>query len=611
MTNTLDLQKSLNDISNYIYVNDGVQKDRVFLDVIKLMSLKILAEEREAKHFLGPVLDTLKPLEIDSWAQSILEFGAEEGLLEDSDRYWHLKNETLFWAAKELCKFRFSDFPADIKGEAFQALVVNNLRGDRGEYFTPPLLVEAICRLANLDANSKVIDPACGSGGFLFGAFRTGVTPQNLFGLELSSEVALAAKLRIKILGGSESQIGMGDSFNCGSNFDSRFDAILMNPPFGAKSKIEKLDVLNKFELPRYLSSNGKPKPLAPEVLFLELALKFAKPGGVIATVVPDGILQNSSYVKLREWLLTKASLECVISCPSVTFQPYGTGVKTSILVLRKVPFEKSGHVFFGVSKSVGYDSRGKSYVPTAETFAENSLNPRLEDLSSLVSQFLGKGNQDSSPSELGSFVKNSSLATRWDAEYYSRRMDDLQELLDKKNFVRLDSLITTGARRIERKSLNEKVSYVAIADVDARTSQIVTIQNLLKSELPSRASYAVEQGQVIIATSGANTGTRNQANAIISETFKGIVVSNGFSVLSSESLSPHSILGLVRSDMFLTQLLRVRTGHTIPSVSETELRSVLVPASDDPIWSEWHASMLELDAQASKLVTFAESTRG
>jgi type I restriction enzyme M protein len=610
MINTQDLQKSLSDVSNYIYVNDGVQKDRVFLDVTKLMSLKILAEEKSANFFLKPFLDSLDPLEIDGWAQSMLEFGAKQGLLEEADRFWHLRNETLYWTAKELCKFNFSDFPADIKGEAFQALVVNNLRGDRGEYFTPPPLVAAICKLANLNPNSMVIDPACGSGGFLYGAFRAGVSPANLFGLELSSEVALAAKLRIKILGGSETQIAMGDSFNAGPSWNSKFDAVLMNPPFGAKSKIEKLEVLKRFELPQYLSKNGKPKPLAPEVLFLELAIQLAKPGGVIATVVPDGILQNSSYIKLREWILSKASLEGVISCPAVTFQPYGTGVKTSLLVLRKAPFAKSSQVYFGVSKSVGYDSRGKSFTVSEDVITNNYLNPKLEDLSSLVSQFIGEKNDQSNIGH-GSFVKGSELVQRWDAEYYSQQMGDLQQSLNERGYVKLDSLLTIGAKRIDRGKLNDLVSYVAIADVDARTSQIVNIQKLAKTELPSRASYAVEPGQVIVATSGANTGSRNQANAIIDQSHGDMVVSNGFSVLSSDLLDSHCILGLVRSDLFLSQLMRVRTGHTIPSVSETELRSILVPSANDPIWQDWKMAMSELNSQASKLVNFAESTRG
>jgi type I restriction enzyme M protein len=173
---TRDLQKALSDISNYIYVNDGVLKDRVFSDVVRLIALKLKFESKGTSGLLGSEhLAKVPALEVDRWAKELLEFGVQEKIEDKENARWNIKQTSVLWAAKQLSKFSFSDFPADVKGEAFQALVVNNLRGDRGEYFTPQPLVSAISEMASLTKGTRVIDPACGSGGFLYGAFRAGV----------------------------------------------------------------------------------------------------------------------------------------------------------------------------------------------------------------------------------------------------------------------------------------------------------------------------------------------------------------------------------------------------------------------------------------------------
>lgn len=608
---TRDLQKALADISNYIYVNDGVFKDRAFSDVVRLIALKLSAEGDDNLGLLDPAkLQSIANFEVDRWAAELIQYGVSVGLENSTKAFWNIKESSLLWAAKRLSQFSFKDFPADVKGEAFQALVVNNLRGDRGEYFTPQPLVAAITGIVGLEPDSKVIDPACGSGGFLYGAFRSGVKPENLYGLELSDDVAKAARLRVQILGGLSEQVIAGDAFNSSRDIEGQFDFVLMNPPFGSRSKVIDKATLERFELPNIDNRGAAPKPLAPELLFLELAIRLLKPGGRMATVIPDGVLQNSSSKFVRDWLARQASLEAIISCPSVTFQPYGTGVKTSILVMQKGEARKASSTFLAVSQSVGYDARGNQKLLTSGGLQEGASVSLDEDLSEIALEAKNHIAGKSNALRFGKTQDEVTTQSRWDAEYFDDAELELTIHLKELGYLEISSVADFCTSRFQVPSDAVEVGYVALSDIDARTSQIVNIQNLAPDSLPSRATYAVETGDLITATSGASTGTRKHVSAVISEQNKNCVVSSGFAVLRPKSVTSDQLLGFLRSDLFLRQVLRRRTGHAIPTVSHKDFVSILVPPLSNPIWSVWAETMSQLNARAHDLIIFSESTR-
>lgn len=609
---TRDLQKALNDISNYIYVNDGVLKDRVFSDIVRLIAIKLRAEDGDDLGVLDPdYLSTVPELEADRWARALIEFGVREGLEETENAFWSVKDTSLLWAARHLSRFSLKEFPADVKGEAFQALVVNNLRGDRGEYFTPQPLVSAIVQMAGLSSNSRVIDPACGSGGFLYGAYRSGVQATNLFGLELSEDVAKAAKLRLQILGGHSDQILAGDAFKASSDLFGTFDAVLMNPPFGSRIKVADPRILECFELPSLPTGKSPAKPLAPELLFLELAMKLLKPGGRMATVVPDGVLQNSSSRFVREWLGSVADLEAVISCPSVTFQPYGTGVKTSLLVMKKGGAKKAKPTYLGVSKSVGYDARGNTKTAGPSEHVADESNGVDEDLSEIAREASTQIADRGGMFRYGKTHTWVSKEARWDAEFFADSELLLLNDLKRRGYIQLDQIAELSSSRFNVDKNSSEIGYIALSDVDARTSQVVNVQLMSPHELPSRATYSVRVGDVITATAGASTGSRKHVTAIIASPLDSCVVSSGFAVLRPKAVTSLPLLGFLRSDTFLRQVLRLRTGHAIPAVADRDLLAILAPPLEDPIWAKWESSMSRLNKQARDLIDFAESTRG
>jgi len=612
---TRKLQKAFTDISNHIYVNDGVLKDRVFVDIVRLIGTKMLMERNPTQKLLDlEYLDSLQILECDAWAQELLNYAIVSGVEENSNAKWNIKESSLYWAAKEISIFNFANFPADVKGEAFQTLVVNNLRGDRGEYFTPEPLVSTLCKITDLNESCRTIDPACGSGGFLYGAFRAGVSATNLFGSELSNDVGGAAQTRVQILGGIRDQVRIGDAFKSLEDLYGTFDRVLMNPPFGSRTKIENVGVLSNFELSTLRHGRlHDPQPLAPEILFLELAMKLLRPGGIVGTVIPDGVLQNSTSKFVRDWLLRNANLIAVISCPSVTFVPYGTGVKTSLIMLeKKSKSAKASKSYMAISKSVGYDPRGKTkYLnlmdenSNSDTLMDFKVDEDLTDIANEINSLNSNNNL-----KFGCLAEITSQSLRWDAEFYQKQDSDLLAAMDQGNYPLLSAVCDLVSQKLQRKNLNDVQQYIAIADVDSRTSQIVNIQNLELKDLPSRASYIARKGDVITALAGASTGTYKHASAIIKGEHDGVIVSSGFALLRPTIVNSHQLLGFLRSEYFLRQIFRLRTGHAIPAVGHNVLMDIRIPPLDDSLWKTWADDIKELDTRAENLFKFADSIR-
>lgn len=270
-------------------------------------------------------------------------------LLEESDR----RNLT----AEELAEIR-----ARYTGQG--GLVAS--RWDNGQYFTPSLVTKFVIDLLGIHEESElnILEPSCGGGAFLEHLpFASNVT-----GIEQMHQAA-----KVSGLLHPTARIHAADALSMNDDLAGRFDVVVGNPPFGP---YRRQDDHAGFEA---TIRSGK-----LEWAFIELALNALRPGGVMALVVPDGILGNSKDTPYRKWLLGNYWLHAVISLPELTFKPTGTTVKTSVLVVQK-PYGKveysdakdggrfcvcpfSDGVFMAVCSEIGWDSRlrptGKCDLP-------------------------------------------------------------------------------------------------------------------------------------------------------------------------------------------------------------------------------------------------------
>jgi type I restriction enzyme M protein len=334
-----------------------------------------------------------------------------------------LDNRSLAYIVAELQKFNFQETASDIKGEAYEEIVSATSRRDQGAFFTP----RNVCDMAvgivlatyreDQRLRLKILDPACGTGGFLRAALiqlRQIIAAQtaskwrgnkqradqetservkricddNLYGIDKLAELVRASQMNLAMHGDGSSNIyhtnslllpgEWPDNVRSGAIDTDSFDIVFTNPPFGSRLIIDDAHILDQFELSRTEAKSPR-SSLPPEQIFVERCLDFLKPGGRMAIVLPDSILSNPGLAFIRRWVLRNAYIIASIDLPRMTFAKSDTHTMTSVLVLQKFTHEERrfvaevGHppeydIFMAIIDNVGWDLRGNPvFIRTPE----------------------------------------------------------------------------------------------------------------------------------------------------------------------------------------------------------------------------------------------------
>ncbi len=294
-----------------------------------------------------------------------------------------LEADEITFLVEKLEAYSLNETELDIKGKIFQDFFAKFFKGDAGQYFTPPNVVKFIVDLFDLKENDRVIDPSCGSGGFLLQslaqmqnkskeflkkkenptdkdkerakAFWHNFAEKKLYGIEISGGISRTAKMNMIIHDDGHTNVITSDGLATFDSFQKQnnefikesFDYIFTNPPFGSTIKDDKtyfstfdnfanshVDFIDKIIDNKYRKDLKQQKS---EILFLERYYQLLKPSsGIVAMVLPDGILTNSTMQHVRNYLIERFKLLASFSLPQHTFSNYGAGVKSSILVLKK-----------------------------------------------------------------------------------------------------------------------------------------------------------------------------------------------------------------------------------------------------------------------------------
>lgn len=614
---------------NYIYANEGWLKDKLFREMVKLLMMKLHDEHSAGNGCLQFYVTSseYEALQHDlpcgfvarmaQLYQSVRE--KYPSLLSEDSLY--LKPLTLAFVVARLQNISLLQTPADVKGEAFQSFVSRYQRGDRGEFFTPHPIVRLAVEMIDPQTHEKVLDPACGSGGFLIQTIswvspklpdtsRETYIAQNIRGIEFNPDVATSAMLRIAFEGGTGWEILCANALEEHEHLDGQFDVVLTNPPFGSKGKVEDKRLLKAFALAhRWVRLSDEQwhqtgELLAgqtPEVLFIERCLKFLKPGGRLAIVLPDGLLQNVSNSHIRYWLRSQCKVLGVVSIPQEAFVPYGTGIKTSLLLLQKLPAD-ANKVFMARVRKIGYDVKGQPVYKRDEhgrlvrsPSGAPVVDSDIDEVADAYRRFKQEGIEPRSADMYT--VPTHQLNLRLDAEHYAPSDIEMIEHLRAQGAKPLGEIATIVTETDDfRDSPNVDIHYIAISDVDARSMQVVSMQVMKAHDAPSRATYRVRAGDIITATSGASTGTPRHATAFITDEEDGAICSNGFAVLRDfRGVEPLYLLAYMRTGYFLRQVRRLITGHAIPAISLEDLAKVLVLVPPIEVQSKIASRMREI----------------
>jgi len=591
------LLETFEDCHNYIYANEGLLKDKVFREVTKLLLLKYVDERSPSGEQVRFGI-TLQEYE-EAIKGASPAFSARLGQLADlaksefreldlDDYFPSLRLQSLAYFVSVIQRLSLTGCSTDVKGEAFQTFVGRHHRGPRGEYFTPPDVVRCAVNLIAPEPSESVLDPACGTGGFLIetlkrlaleGAdLKDPEIARKIRGQEFNPEVALAASVNVLLSGGSEHSVRHANSLS-DQPWDTGVDVILTNPPFGSKGKIDESDLLRRFDLgfkwrEARDGSWQKTEVLldaqTPEILFIEKCIRLLRRGGRMAIVLPDGILQNLTSGHVRTWMRCNGSITGVLSLPQETFLPYGTGVKTSIVMFEKAQPESARNCFMAFYTPEGVETQ----VPYGNGGPKRALAVEAQ-----FSEFRRTG-QVAAADDTCYSMPLALLPDRLDVEHYLPSDLALIEALEASGAVPLSQLATIVTKHSDfRKRPDELIRYVAISNIDFRGMCIVSHDTLIASEAPSRASYTLRAGDIVTATSGGKTGTSEHVSAFVSEEYEGAICSNGLAVLRQfRGVDPLYLLGYLRTPTFLRQVRRLRTGHAIPCITSDDLARVLVP---------------------------------
>lgn len=400
------LVKTFKRCHDYIYGNEGMKKT-AFWELLNLIFCKLYDEKErfnperngtyrrkfwvgvKEKNTSGGLATISK--RIKSLFEELKKDTVFKEVFDGNERI-NLTDKGLAFVAGELAKYSFLDASVDVKGTAYETIVSDTLKKEDGQFFTPRNIIRCMVEMLNPEENQRVLDPACGSGGFLvmvldhvrkkiarrlypnlespfiekkYNTIEVNqmvkeYAEQYLFGFDFDPDLKKSARMNMVMAGDGHANVfhinslaypkgdnryeldnvekaikksvSKSDDKKFQFEFDDargKFDLIFTNPPFGAKIPINDKDILNMYDLGK--GSSSEP----PEILFIEACYNYLKPGGKMAIVLPDGILGNPNTLAVREWILERFRILASVDLAVEAFLPQ-VGVQASLLFLQK-----------------------------------------------------------------------------------------------------------------------------------------------------------------------------------------------------------------------------------------------------------------------------------
>jgi type I restriction enzyme M protein len=401
-----------------------------------------------------------------------------------------LSPEVVFSVVEQLQEVNFTKTDLDTKGVAFERFMEDFFKGKMGQYFTPREIIEFMVEFAILHfdedeyLNLKVLDPACGSGGFLLHILDFirkwseknyddreasdhwhEFAKRNIYGIEINEQIARVCKMNMILHDDGHTNVISFDALEDFSKIEEEhkdfkkdsFDLILTNPPFGAVIKKSEREYIKNYEL-----GEGKIRQKT-EILFIERCWEFLRNEGILGIIIPDGILTNSSLQYVRDFILDRFKVLAVISIPNFAFTHYGAGVKSSLVFLQKKEKGKdlgNYSIYLADVKHIGYDATGRN--------DKNNLKDILKERRESLKTYRLKKNLNFERF----IVYKNELEGRLDVYYYTEEFRELEKKLKEcgVNIVKLKDVcirITDGSHYSPKSGDNFKKNYITVKDLD------------------------------------------------------------------------------------------------------------------------------------------------
>ena len=463
-------------------------------------------------------------------------------------------------------------------GDAFEYLLsVLGSQGDAGQFRTPRHIIDFMVDIVDPKKNETILDPACGTAGFLISAYKhilknnstkgksNGdlLTPderkrlcENISGYDISPDMVRLSLVNMYLHRITDPKIVEYDTLTSAARWNEYFDVIFANPPF--------------------MSPKGGIKPHSrfsvqskrSEALFIDYIVEHLTTTGRGAVIVPEGVIfkSDSAFIKLRKMLEEDNYLYGVISLPSGVFNPY-SGVKTSILLFDKIVAKLTDKILFAKVENDGF-SLGAQRRPIDGS--------QLDAIASMIKEYrikLHRGEEFTS--DLCTLIERSKIAEYGDYNLSGERYGSTKVAATKYNMAKLGEVVEildSKRRPISKqdRNLGEYPYYGATGIVDFVDD------------------YIFDEELVLVGEDGAKWEAGDSTAFIARGKFW---VNNHAHVLKPISDKIVSIY-LVEQLKYM-DLTPYITGVTVPKLNQEKLRNIEIPV---PSLEEQRAIVAEIE---------------
>lgn len=433
-----NLKATFLDIRNHLAgMTTGITRDESLAqEIINLLFCKIYDELNTGKDQIvsfrcgvnEPSSDVRKRI-VDTFEKRVK--GEYQDVFGERDAI-SLDAESLVYVVGELQNYCIIEADRDAVGDAFEVFIGPALRGAEGQFFTPRNVIRMAVEILDPKPGEKIIDPACGSGGFLLNSLeyvwkgveeeghekgwsevqierkKRDVASKYFRGIDKDSFLAKVTKAYMAIVGDGRGGVFCENSLLPISEWDAdtrkmiemnSFDIVLTNPPFGKKIVVRGEKILSQYELGykwKKDKQNGTIEKSSelhddqpPQVIFLDRCLQLLKKGGRMGIVLPEAIFGMPTYEYVIEYLRSRTKITGIVSMPEALFKTSGKGgthAKVCVVFIKKEE-PKTGEdykIFMADAKWCGHDSRGN---PTIRK-DENGVDVLLDDIPRIVAKY-------------------------------------------------------------------------------------------------------------------------------------------------------------------------------------------------------------------------------
>ena len=482
--------------------------------------------------------------------------------------------QTLTLFLKEINDLSYNN--SENLGNGFEYLLsIMGSQGDAGQFRTPRHIIDFIVDIVKPTKADTILDPACGTAGFLISAYkyiqktaedlkqplnpqeRTALT-ENIQGYDISPDMVKLALVNMYLHKFKDPKIYEYDTLTQDTRWDNYFDCILANPPFMTpKGGIQPH---NKFGV----------KANRSEVLFVDYIMEHLNSTGRAGVIVPEGIVFQSAnaYKELRKKLVDENYLYAVVSLPSGIFQPY-SGVKTSILFMDRQLAKKTNKVLFVEIQNDGFDL-GAQRRP----IDKNDL-PKALDLINQWQNAINTKTDFSSDSQMITLVEKSKLAENEEYNLTASRYKVTQDFSNCKwELVKLGDICDTTAGGTPLKS-NEEFYIPAeipwINSGEVRNGEIFKASKYIsKLGLKKSSAKLIPANSVLVAMYGATAG---QVGLLRFEAATNQAVC---SILPNDKFNPKFLYYILSSKT--KSLIQMSVGGAQPNISQGIIKNLQIP---------------------------------